>query len=130
MTIMKSTPRIETRGGDPHRDGDDGLHACEPEASQPKIHDYALIGDGRSAALVSRGGSIDWLCWPRFDSAPVFGALLDDTRGGTWRIEPKAPARTTRRYVEHTNVLETTFDDGVGRVVLTDAMTIGSEDYK
>jgi GH15 family glucan-1,4-alpha-glucosidase len=95
-----------------------------------KIHDYALIGDGRSAALVSRTGSIDWLCWPRFDSAAIFAAVLDDGFSGTWRIAPASPARSEHRYVEHTNVLETTFDDGDGRVVLTDAMTIGSEEDK
>ncbi|HMG52602.1 MAG TPA: glycoside hydrolase family 15 protein [Kofleriaceae bacterium] len=93
-----------------------------------KIHDYGLIGDGRSAALVSRAGSIDWLCWPRFDSPPIFGGLLDEHRGGGWQIAAASPARATQRYVEHTNVLETTFDDGAARVVLTDAMTIGSED--
>ena len=92
-----------------------------------KIHDYGVIGDGRSAALVARSGAIDWLCWPRFDSPPMFGALLDEERGGSWRISPYGSARVTRQYVEHTNVLETTFDDDIGCVVLTDAMAIGSE---
>jgi GH15 family glucan-1,4-alpha-glucosidase len=120
---------IETRGGDAHRNGDDGLRVCEP-ASQPKIHDYALIGDGRSAALVSRGGSIDWLCWPRFESPPVFARLLDVARGGSWQITPTTRMRTTRRYVEHTNVLETTFRNADGMCVLVDVMTIASEQDK
>jgi len=92
-----------------------------------KIHDYGLIGDGRSAALISRSGSLDWLCWPRFESAPIFGALLDEDRAGSWRITPIGQTRATRRYVEYTNVLQTTFEAAGGCVVLTDAMTIGSE---
>lgn len=59
-----------------------------------RINDYALIGDGRSAALVSKAGSIDWLCWPRFDSPPIFGALLDPI-GGSWRISPVGDTRVT-----------------------------------
>ncbi len=98
--------------------------------AQPKIHDYAIIGDGRSAALVSRSGSIDWLCWPRFESPPIFARLLDLDRGGCWRITPTSPARVTRRYVEHTNVLETVFENADGRGVLVDLLTIASEDDK
>ncbi|TMQ10168.1 MAG: glycoside hydrolase family 15 protein, partial [Deltaproteobacteria bacterium] len=93
---------------------------------QPKIQDYAIIGDGRSIALISRAGSIDWLCWPRFESAPIFARLLDADRGGSWRIAPTAPAHIARRYVEHTNVLETGFENAGGRCVLTDVMTIAS----
>src|SRR3954469_1373205 len=75
------------------------------------IGDYAIIGDCHSAALVSRAGSIDWLCWPRFDSPSIFGALLDP-RAGHWRIAPAGARRTGRRYVGDTNVLETRFVTG------------------
>ena len=91
-----------------------------------QINDYALIGDGRSAALVSNAGSIDWLCWPKFDSPPIFGKLLDP-QGGRFTIAPTLPARTKRRYLEDTNVLETTFETDGGRVVLTDLMTVADE---
>jgi len=93
------------------------------------IEDYALIGDGRSAALVSRAGSLDWLCWPRFDSPPVFGALLDPN-GGNWSIAPVAPATVTRRYVDDTNVLETRFTCETGTFVLIDLMTVADEKDK
>src|SRR2546423_2930968 len=92
-----------------------------------KIQDYAVIGDGRSAALVSRGGSLDWLCWPRFDSPSLFGGLLDRRAGGTWSIAPTAPARAERRYLDGTNVLQTRFDTAAGAVVLTDFMPVASE---
>lgn len=90
------------------------------------IHDYALIGDGRSAALVSRAGAIDWLCWPRFDSPPIFGALLDPD-GGSWRIAPIDAARVTRRYLHDSNVLETRFETAAGSVEVIDLMTVAGE---
>src|SRR2546427_7470408 len=96
----------------------------------PKIQDYAVIGDGRSAALVSREGSLDWLCWPRFDSPSLFGRLLDRRLGGFWSITPTEPARTERRYLDGTNVLQTRFQATTGTVVLTDFMPAASEEQK
>jgi GH15 family glucan-1,4-alpha-glucosidase len=93
------------------------------------IEDYAAIGDGRSAALVSRDGSIDWLCWPRFDSPSIFGAILDPS-AGRWRIAPLMPFRATRHYIKDTNVLQTRFDTGAGTLVLTDLMPVASEEEK
>src|SRR5947208_15430203 len=96
----------------------------------PEIQDYGLIGDGRSAALVSKLGSVDWLCWPRFDSPPIFSAMLDPQRGGCWRIAPTEPARISRAYVARTNVLATRFETAAGACVVTDLMTIASEPDK
>jgi GH15 family glucan-1,4-alpha-glucosidase len=93
------------------------------------IGDYAAIGDGRSVALVGRDGSIDWLCWPRFDSPSVFGALLDPS-AGHWRIAPAGSFQAHRRYIEDTNVLETRLDTGSGLLVLTDLMPAASEEEK
>jgi GH15 family glucan-1,4-alpha-glucosidase len=94
-----------------------------------QIDDYAIIGDCRSAALVSREGSIDWLCWPRFDSASIFGALLDP-RAGHWRIAPTAAFKTERRYIDETNILETRFRTDTGTILLTDFMPLASEEDK
>jgi GH15 family glucan-1,4-alpha-glucosidase len=89
------------------------------------INDYALIGDCRSAALISKHGSLDWLCWPHFSSPSLFGALLDDEKGGRFRIRPTSPAHSTkRRYLPDTNVLETTFHTRDGSVRVVDVMTI------
>jgi GH15 family glucan-1,4-alpha-glucosidase len=99
-------------------------------AEAPKIQDYAIIGDGRSAALVSRRGSIDWLCWPRFDSASLFAAILDPKVGGHWSIRPAHDAEVSRRYVDNTNVLETTFTNASAKIVLTDFMPAASEETK
>jgi GH15 family glucan-1,4-alpha-glucosidase len=94
-----------------------------------RIQDYAIIGDCRSAALVSRDGSIDWLCWPRFDSPSIFGALLDEN-AGRWRIGPAIPYESERRYVAETNVLETIFRTSAGSISLIDLMPVTSEHDK
>jgi GH15 family glucan-1,4-alpha-glucosidase len=87
------------------------------------LEDYALIGDCETAALVGRNGSIDWLCWPRFDSDACFAALLGGPEHGRWRIAPADQnARVTRRYREDTLILETTFATAAGAVLLVDFM--------
>ncbi len=73
--------------------------------SEARVHDHAVIGDGRSAALVDRDGGIDWLCWPRFDSPSLFAGILDAERGGSLRIGPAGPRRARREYLAGTNVL-------------------------
>jgi GH15 family glucan-1,4-alpha-glucosidase len=89
-----------------------------------RIEDYALIGDTRTAALVGRNGSIDWLCWPRFDSDACFAALLGDEKNGHWLIAPKnVEAKVTRRYRPGTLILETRFETAGGAVTLTDFMS-------
>lgn len=91
----------------------------------PPIEDYALIGDMHTAALVSRAGSIDWLCLPRFDGAAVFAALLGTGEHGAWRIGPAAAdARTTRSYRGDTMVLSTRFETGDGEAELIDFMPV------
>ena len=88
-----------------------------------RIEDYALIGDCETAALVARDGSIDWLCWPRFDSGACFAALLGSPENGRWQIAPADPApRVTRRYREGTLILETDFETSEGAVTLIDFM--------
>jgi GH15 family glucan-1,4-alpha-glucosidase len=91
----------------------------------PPIADYALIGDCHSAALVSRTGSIDWCCLPRFDSGSVFGRILDWEHGGYCAITPRSrQASTVRSYIEDTLVLVTTFRDRGGEARLFDCFTM------
>ena len=89
-----------------------------------QIEDYALIGDCEAAALVSRNGSIDWLCLPHFASPACFAALLGSADDGHWSIAPQATAHCTRRYLDHTLVLETTFETGDGSARLLDFMPL------
>jgi alpha,alpha-trehalase len=91
------------------------------------IGDYALLSDCRSAALVSRAGSVDWLCCPRFDAPAVFARLLDP-HGGHFAIRPAGDFQVSRAYVDQTMVLETTFGTQAGTAVLTDAMAVGHND--
>ena len=92
--------------------------------STTPIADYALLSDRHSAALVSRAGSIDWLCFPRFDSPSIFARLLGD-EAGHWSISPTGATQVTRRYLDRTMVLETTFSTPSGTVAITDALAMG-----
>ena len=93
------------------------------DGSPLRIEDYALVGDTETAALVGRDGSIDWLCWPRFDSGACFAALLGGDHNGRWLIAPCGEVRSiARRYREGTLILETTFETSDGTVTLTDFM--------
>ena len=103
-----------------------------PSKPTGSLVEYGVIGDLHSAALVSRHGSIDWLCFPRLDSPSVFAALLDAERGGAFSIAPSDPYESEQRYVAETNLLETRFETPTGRAVLTDFMpveTVDQEEY-
>jgi GH15 family glucan-1,4-alpha-glucosidase len=88
------------------------------------IESYALIGDCETAALVGLDGSIDWLCWPRFDSQACLAALLGSEQNGRWRLAPTAEYKVERRYRPDSLVLETSFDCAEGSVTVTDFMPV------
>src|ERR1700709_482130 len=93
------------------------------------IEDYARVGDGHTAALISKEGSIDWLCWPRFDSGACFAALLGTHEDGAWRLAPAADAsqlKIKRRYRDGTLILETDFETPEGAVTVIDFMPPGN----
>src|SRR3954462_9836134 len=95
-----------------------------PEPVRRSIGDYGLIGDTRTAALVSSDGAIDWMCAPHFDGDPLFGRLVGGTGEGTFRAGPaSAAARVVdRRYRDRTATIETTWQVGAARLTSTDAM--------
>ncbi|MGH3332410.1 MAG: glycoside hydrolase family 15 protein [Nocardioidaceae bacterium] len=94
--------------------------------STTAIGDHALLSDCHSSALVDKEGSVEWLTFPRFDSPSIMGRLLD-AEAGHWAIRPAGDYRATRRYLDETMVLETTFDTDTGTVVLTDALAMGPD---
>src|SRR5271167_4338290 len=87
-----------------------------------RIEDYAVIGNCRSMALVGRDGSIDWLCFPRFDSAACFAGLLGTSENGRWSMTPKSEHQIKRRYRPNTLIVETEFTTPEGSVLLIDCM--------
>lgn len=94
--------------------------------SDRPISDYAFLSDCHSAALVSRAGSVDWLCVPRFDSPSLFARILDPAAGHR-EIRPRGESSVRRRYVDGGLVLETRFDGPDGVATLTDALALGGE---
>jgi GH15 family glucan-1,4-alpha-glucosidase len=97
------------------------------DGSYPPLTDYAVIGDCRTAALVSRAGSIEWLCLPDYSDPSVFAAILDRRLGGSFRVSPDQPFSVQRQYIGDTCVLETRFTTSSGVLVVADAMTIPTE---
>ena len=96
--------------------------------SSVPIADYGLLSDCHSAALVSRAGSVDWLCFPRFDGPSVFGRLLGDD-AGHWSIAPVGESKAVRRYVDRTMVLETTFSTPSGTARLVETMALNPTEH-
>ncbi|WP_208379033.1 glycoside hydrolase family 15 protein [Cumulibacter soli] len=92
-----------------------------------RIEDYALIGDRRTAALVSRRGAIDWLCLPSFDSPACFAALVGQPENGYWLLGPAEDVTSTRRYLDGSTILQTTHRTATGVVTVTDAMPISDD---
>src|SRR5215211_8662887 len=92
--------------------------------SHQPIAQYALLSDCKSAALVSKDGSVDWLCFPRFDGPSVFGRILDES-AGHWSVRPAGDAEVSRRYVDETMLVETTFRTATGTAALVDALAVG-----
>lgn len=93
-------------------------------SSYKQISDYAAIGDLRSLALVSRDGSIDWCCFPHFGAGSVFAAILDSRKGGRFSVSPSDSSRCEQKYVDSTNVLQTSFTTSSGRLTITDLMPL------
>jgi GH15 family glucan-1,4-alpha-glucosidase len=92
----------------------------------PDIGDYAFISDCHSLALITSDASVEWACFHRFDSRPVFGRILDRTIGGYFRIAPSGESTSTRRYLPGTNVLETRFETPTGVATVTDCLPVGA----
>src|SRR5690242_13489220 len=118
-TIPPGVKRLLTPGGILAPAARIELGPCMPA----RIEDYALIGDCHTAALVSREGSIDWLCFPRFDSGACFAALLGTPENGRWKIAPVGEIKSVRRrYRGDTLVLETEYETADGAATVVDCM--------
>lgn len=125
MPATPATAPVETIAEPPHPHS----RLAVARAAYAPIGSYGIIGDGRSCALVDTDGSLDWLCWPDFDSPSLFCAILDRRRGGRFRIgSAERPLRTRRRYVPETAILETVFETPDGILRLTDFMPVREEE--
>ena len=102
------------------------FRALEPRGGYLPLADHGFLGDGRCGALVARDGSVDWLCLPRFDSAPLFAGILDHARGGRMAIGPARIVAARQAYVADTCVLVTELRGDDGTVRLTDALVLES----
>ncbi|MBA8815236.1 GH15 family glucan-1,4-alpha-glucosidase [Microbacterium halimionae] len=98
----------------------------EPAPSESDLRAYAAIGDGRTVALIGSRAQIDWMPTPDLNEMPAFARILDEATGGSIELAPIAPFEVSRRYVDRTNVLETTFTTGTGRAKITDALVTGA----
>lgn len=103
------------------------LARASSTATPAPIADYAVLGDGSTAALVSLRGSVDWMCVPHFDSDACFAALLGDASNGRWLLTVPEATQVTRRYVESSFVLETTYVSSTGTAVVTETMPVDDE---
>lgn len=99
---------------------------AQSQSDIPPIKDYGFIGDTRTEALVSSNGSIDWMCWPRFDSEPVFGRLIDSERGGVFELGVAGGTVAWRRYNRASAVLVTHWTAPLGEATLTEAMAMST----
>ncbi len=93
-----------------------------PFIPYPPVEKHGVTGDRRSAALVAFDGTLDWLCWPEYDSPPVFGALLDAAKGGFWRVGPVLPGAGHQKYLAGSPILLTTWESPAGSLELADLM--------
>ncbi|MCH8994830.1 MAG: glycoside hydrolase family 15 protein [Chloroflexi bacterium] len=119
----RGSPSLPSPSAHPY---DEGRQTGDKERAIPykPISDYGLIGDMHSAAVVGLDGAIDWLCFPRFDSPSVFAAILDDERGGRFRLSPAEAYQAEQRYLPDTNILSTIFTTEGGQVEVQDLMPI------
>jgi GH15 family glucan-1,4-alpha-glucosidase len=107
------------------------MQSSSPSPSHKRIEDYGLIGNMMSSALVGLDGSIDWLCWPRFDSPACFAALLGTEENGHWKIAPVGTVnRVTRRYLPDTAIIETIFETATGTAAVADFMPLTDDEKK
>jgi len=106
------------------------LNVSGHTTSFPPIEDYGVIGNCHTAALISSQGSIDWLCFPRFDSPSLFARILDLELGGAWSIQPATPFESTHQYLNNTNVLATKFTCMEGSLSLLDFIDITSNEQE
>ncbi len=100
------------------------------DTAQPPLRDYGLIGNSRTAALVSNRGSIDWCCFPYFDSDSCFAAILDRSAGGCFSISPSVPYSSLQSYLPDTNVLQTHFKTSGGKARLTDCFSVTTQERR